>query len=131
MTCASLGENGLPSMDPVAPGAGWKAAAAAGGALALADDAGGAAALVGLLEPPLPEPEADDDAGASGLDDEPDDDPADSSDEVSASLAEGFCAPPQAARTRTEQTRRWRMNSRPPEGAASLRRGSARRQKNM
>jgi hypothetical protein len=117
-------------MDPVAPGAGWNAAAAVGGALEAADDAG-AAELVGLFEPPPLESEAaDEDAGASELADDPDDDPADSSEEVSASLAAGFCAPPQAASTMTEQTRRWRMGSKPP-GAARLRRAGARRQKNM
>src|ERR1017187_1407023 len=105
-TWASLGLNGLPSIDPVVPGTGWMTAGAAAAAGAEADDAGvtergdGVLGVLGVAAT----------VGSPG-------DPAEgSSDEVSVSVlapAAGFLAlPPQARSTgskRSEQDSGERM----------------------
>src|SRR5580704_17311474 len=85
-TCASRGENGLPSMEPVAPGTGW---VDAGGALSVAAvaDAVGAGALAAVSVVGVAAVEAGDDDA---------DEPCSSDDVSEDSVAAGFWEPPQA-----------------------------------
>src|ERR1019366_305716 len=96
-TCATFGENGLPSMVPVTDGAGWNGAAGALSA-AGAEEEAGAAAAAGAAD------EADEGAVSpvASLDD-PD---FVSSDDVSAdgASAGGGVDPPQAASPSTPRT---------------------------
>jgi hypothetical protein len=79
--CASLGEKGFPSIDPVAPGAGW---VGAGAAVASDDGAAFEPVLVASLVGDSAEAGAGDAAFVSPAEDE-----LDSSDEVST-VSAGF-----------------------------------------
>ena len=102
--CATFGVNALPSISPVTLGAGWNEAAGApllGASAAGAADAAGAAAAAGAAE----------EAGAESFDSSLDDEPLDSSEDVSV---DGVCgggdpAPPQAMNRAAAGTARARM----------------------